>query len=184
MTVRPKAYLAGPDVFHPDARRHAEELVRRCAALGIDGIFPLDPDGLGKEEEGGGDDGPDVARGIYVDNLDMIDRCDLVIANMEPFRGPSMDVGTAFEMGYAARAGIPVFGYSGTAAQAYDERVSKTIAADGLAVDQAGMSVEDFGLTDNLMVALTPQSIHETFDAAAGAAKEWWYSGSDARPSA
>ena len=36
----------------------------------------------------------------------------MVIANMEPFRGPSMDVGTAFEMGYATRADIPIFGYS------------------------------------------------------------------------
>ena len=41
-----------------------------------------------------------------------MDGVDLVIANMTPFRGPSMDVGTAVELGYSFARGLPVFGYT------------------------------------------------------------------------
>ena len=170
MTARPRAYLAGPDVFHQDAMRRGEDLVRRCAEHGIDGIFPFDPDEPGKDRE----PGIRTARSIYDEDLDLLDGCNMVIANMEPFRGPSMDVGTAFEMGYAVRAGVPVFAYSSKADQTYAERVFSIAAGDGRVEDQADMLVEDFGLTDNLMVTCSPIAILETFDAACRAARKWW----------
>ena len=48
--------------------------------------------------------------------------CDLLIANCTPFRGVSMDVGTAFEIGFMRALGRPVFGYSNTPAD-YAARV-------------------------------------------------------------
>src|SRR5690606_8586836 len=35
-------YLAGPDVFRPDARERGRELKALCAEFGIEGLFPLD----------------------------------------------------------------------------------------------------------------------------------------------
>src|SRR3546814_19542901 len=37
-------YLAGPDVFRPDARERGRELKALCAQFGIEGLFPLDQD--------------------------------------------------------------------------------------------------------------------------------------------
>src|SRR3546814_15668084 len=34
-------YLAGPDVFRPDARERGRELKALCAQFGIEGLFPL-----------------------------------------------------------------------------------------------------------------------------------------------
>ena len=38
--------------------------------------------------------------------------CDLLIANLTPFRGVSMDSGTAFEVGFMRALGRPVLGYT------------------------------------------------------------------------
>ena len=80
------------------------------------------------------------------------------IANMTPFRGPSMDVGTAFELGYLAALGRPVLGYSNSA-RSFPER---TLAYFGLdpapgdgeppARDPLGLAIENFGMADNLML--------------------------------
>jgi len=49
---------------------------------------------------------------IYRGNVAHMDRSDAIVANMTPFRGVSMDAGTAFEMGYMAAKGKPVLGYT------------------------------------------------------------------------
>ena len=38
-----------------------------------------------------------------------------MIANLTPFRGPSADVGTVYEVGFMRALGRPVFGYATTA---------------------------------------------------------------------
>lgn len=72
--------------------------------------------------------------------MTQLDEADAVIANLTPFRGPSADVGTAWELGYAAGRGLPVFAYTG-ALDHYGARVR---------VD--GLLIEDFDLADNLML--------------------------------
>ncbi len=133
--ARPRAYLAGPDVFLPNAAEVGLAKRRICEAHGIDGAYPGDGDyrrmaGLAPREAG-------VA--AFDVCIEMIDSCDLGFVNMTPFRGPSMDVGTAVEMGYMYARGLPVFGYSG-ASSAYADR----IVPDGL-------FVEPFDLCEILM---------------------------------
>ena len=123
-----RAYLAGPEVFLPDAVAVGEAKKMICAEHAIEGVYPLDEPAPAFEA------GP-----LFERCLALIDACDLVIANLTPFRGPSMDVGTAVEMGYALGSAKPVFGYTNVPAD-YRDRV----ADDGL-------FVEDFGLVDNLM---------------------------------
>ncbi|MCB9372314.1 MAG: nucleoside 2-deoxyribosyltransferase [Microthrixaceae bacterium] len=128
----PRAYLAGPEVFLPDAAERGAAKKAVCREVGLEGVYPLDPlDGRVPEVDG---------LALFEHCLALLDRCDLVIANLTPFRGPSMDVGTAVEMGYALGSGRPVYGYTNVATD-YRERVTT----------EPGWLVEDFGLVDNLM---------------------------------
>lgn len=135
-------YLAGPDVFLPDPMAAAKAKQTICEKYGFVGLFPLDNSldlaNLSPFEMG-------IA--IYNSNLALMDRCDLIIANMTPFRGCSMDVGTAFEMGYMAGKGKPVFGYSNDG-RLYTDRVPAITPG----IDEHGQSIESFAMHDNLML--------------------------------
>jgi len=49
---------------------------------------------------------------IFLGNRDLIDAADMVIANLNPFRGNiEPDSGTVWEVGYAIGRGKPVVGY-------------------------------------------------------------------------
>lgn len=132
-----RAYLAGPDVFFPDAIDIGVAKKHICAQHGFEGVFPLDADFKTLFDI----DSP-AEQGYKTFDLmvELMDSCDLVIANLTPFRGPSMDVGTAIEMGYMHGRGKPVFGYTNIASD-YAERVPPD-----------GFMLEDFKLADNLMV--------------------------------
>ena len=138
-------YLAGPDVFLPAPNERGAALQRLCAAHGLEGVFPLDP-------LRGGDwpawDGLPEAFRIARRNEAHITSCDALIANLTPFRGPSADVGTVFELGFMRALGRPVFGWSNNAIP-FAERTRSFI---GGTVDADGLAVEDFGLADNLMI--------------------------------
>jgi len=130
-----RAYLAGPDVFYPNAIDIGNAKKEICSAHNIEGVFPLDAKfdlaGLSPEEQG---------HRCFDSMVDLMQHCDLAIANFTPFRGPSMDVGTAVEIGYMHGLGKPVFGYTNVV-QSFAERVGED-----------GFFVEPFGLVDNLMV--------------------------------
>ena len=115
-TREPRVYLAGPDVFRTDAVAVGETKKAVCARLGFEGVFPMDTvPGAQPRDEGD-------PRSIYDACVAHMDRCDALVADVTPFRGPSMDVGTAFEMGYAAARGLPVFGYSDVLAAIIHDR--------------------------------------------------------------
>ena len=126
-----------------------------CAAHGAVGLFPID----GEIAEA-----VDRPGAIREANMAMIRFCDALVANMTPFRGPSMDPGTAYEMGAAAALGKLVVGYT-LDARSYVERVSAAMpverTADGILRDADAMAVEEFGmsLVDNLMMARGVEAI-------------------------
>ena len=124
-------YLAGPEVFHPQAREIGARKRALCARHGFLGLFPLE------ENESASDD----ATGIYRRNLARMLAAEAVIANLSPFRGPSADPGTVYELGWMIGRGKRALGYSTDARD-----LAARVTPDGLAV-------EDFGLADNLMIA-------------------------------
>ncbi len=138
-------YLAGPDVFLPNAVEVGRRKVEICGGYGFDGLFPLDQDDSVKE--GAGD--------IFRANCALMDRADAGIFNLTPFRGPGADAGTAFELGYMFSRSKPVYGYA-NANTNYVDRVEAicgpVVNRDGRWWDRDGLSVEDFGLYDNLML--------------------------------
>lgn len=141
-----RVYLAGPDVFLPDAATRAAALKAICARHGLHGVSPLDE----LDGEPAGWSGLPEARRIALRNEAHIAGCAALIANLTPFRGPSADVGTVFEIGYMRALGRPVFGWSNSA-EPFTERTRAFLGVTATH-DAEGMLIEAFGLADNLMI--------------------------------
>jgi nucleoside 2-deoxyribosyltransferase len=141
-----KIYLAGPDVFLPDAVEIGRRKVELCRHYGVFGLYPLD-NAVDLSAS-------DASRQIFHGNEAMMNQCDIIIANLTPFRGPSADAGTVFELGYMAGRGKLCFGYSNDPS-IYADRMRKrgqVASQNGHLTDVDGLTVENFGLTDNLMM--------------------------------
>ncbi|MEW6163593.1 MAG: nucleoside 2-deoxyribosyltransferase [Pseudomonadota bacterium] len=136
-----KVYLAGPDVFRPDVQAWAASARALCRRHGFEPLTPVDHD----ESE---------APRIFQANLDLIRAADAVVANLDPFRGCEPDSGTCVEIGYALALGKKICGYI-----EHDEtlraRVNRIENGDPARVrDNRGMTIENFGLPLNLMLAV------------------------------
>lgn len=148
--ARFSVYLAGPDVFLPHAKAQGEAKKRLAAEYGFAGLYPLDN---AIETEGRAPE--DIARAISRGNETLMRKADFIIANCTPFRGPGMDAGTAYEIGFMQALGKPVFGYANVTAD-YAQRV-RAIPSHAWAHwdDETHRSdIEDFGLAENLMIAI------------------------------
>ncbi len=140
------AYLAGPDVFLPNAVEHARRKIEICAKYGITGLAPLNQD-----TEPSSDPNTNIEWiDIFYKDIDMMEASDIIIANLTPFRGASADAGTLVEIGWFLGRGKPIFGYSNSA-RMFDQRSREqtSIIPDPI----RGISVEGFDLPDNLMIA-------------------------------
>lgn len=158
-----KAYLAGPDVFLPNAADQAAAKIALCAAYRLSGVAPFNP-------------ALDLSlpparlwRLIFNDDLAMMRDCDIIIANLTPFRGASADAGTLVELGWFLGAGKPAYGYSNHAGSLASRSLAQMARAPDPLPD---IAVEDFGLADNLMIEgalpggilLPPDGISRAFD--------------------
>ena len=146
-------FLAGPDVFFRDApdlfaRKHA-----MCAAAGFVALSADDADLVEDEPSEA------MAREIYAAAAARLRRADALIANLTPWRGPGCDPGTAFEAGFAAGLGKPVFAYMNVPIEEDAEYRSRVldfvggeVGHDGRWRDAEGAEIEDFGLPESLML--------------------------------
>jgi nucleoside 2-deoxyribosyltransferase len=157
MAQRPKLYLAGPDVFLPNAAEIGHRKKELCDSFGFEGLYPLDNEMM----KGFSDERRDAF--IYRANVAMIHDADAGIVNLTPFRGVSADVGTAFELGLLTGLNRPVFAYTNDM-----ETLLERTRRNGMAAfdettsswrDPHGLLIEDFNNADTLMLteALTAQ---------------------------
>ena len=129
-----KIYLAGPDVFRPASIDYFSNISSTLRRHGCVAVSPMDSEAVS-------------ASLIYKNNISLIQSCDWLMANLDPFRGVSADAGTAFEMGYADALGLRIVGYyTNGIPDEYKYRVKKKDRKSKY------RKVEDFGLTDNLML--------------------------------
>ncbi len=146
-----KIYLAGPDVFRPDAHEWAEQARELCRRYGFEPLTPLDHPATESME-------------IFQANVDLIKKCQIVVANLNPFRGAEPDSGTSWELGYAAGLGKKLFCYV-SAGETVVERVRRIegqespLSPSGHPIDRHGHHIEDFQLSHNLMLAMSVQMV-------------------------
>ena len=141
-----KIYLAGPDVFLPDAIDIGRRKADLCRRHGLTGLYPLD-NAIDLAA-------PDASLQIFRGNEAMMNEADAIIANLTPFRGAGADAGTVYEFGFMAGRGKLCLGYSNDPSPYADRvrRFTTVVARDGRLVDAAGLTVENFGLAENLMI--------------------------------
>ena len=157
-------YLAGPEVAAVDPSAVASTLKKYCQIVNVEGVFPAfdvsECEATSTEH----------TSAIKQANMDLIRSCDAVVANITPFRGLSCDPGTAWAIGFAEALGLPVFLWSMAAETTYLQRYNDLLtnylipvpSADARSLRQmanlnhinlAYPAVQDFNLTENLMIA-------------------------------
>jgi nucleoside 2-deoxyribosyltransferase len=189
---KPHIYLAGPDVFFPDAMERAARMKDHLATCGMIGWFPLD-----NELDAANDPDPhDLALRIACANEKLMRDADIILANIQPWRGPEADDGTAYEIGFMAALGKLIVLYTNDP-RPFAERIAEDVYRGEVYADgpfQRGKSdnmlIEDFGgLSDNLMLInaatasastalgekVSPASVVQIgFEAGAALAKRLW----------
>lgn len=143
-----KIYLAGPDVFKPNALKYGEELKGVCQKHGFIGLFPLDneikTDGLSSQQ---------IAVKIQKANIELIKSCDGVVANLCSFRGCEPDSGTVWEVGFATGLGKKVLGYTDDLRSLKEKTIEILKLEKNSKYDNKDLFIEDFSLSHNLMFA-------------------------------
>ncbi|HEY1722258.1 MAG TPA: nucleoside 2-deoxyribosyltransferase [Magnetospirillaceae bacterium] len=147
-----RIYLAGPDVFLPNATEFAAEKKKLCAVYGFEGLVPADKKlDLSKLPT-------KYAKGvaIYRADVDLMRQADFGIFHLTPFDGPSADVGTVFELGWMTAIGKACLAYTNSKHDMIDrmKALGHTITRDaqGWPINENGMRQEDFEMADNLMI--------------------------------
>lgn len=142
-----RIYIAGPEVFNPKVDEIFMQIDKICVMAGFKAVFPQDKTLTTSKE-------------IFEHCIELIDKCDYVIANLSPFRGSEPDSGTAFECAYAYSRGIPVFAYT-SLNDTTDIPSARFVGGNWC--DANGFLVESFGNKANVMLAESTKIVHGTF---------------------
>jgi nucleoside 2-deoxyribosyltransferase len=152
MTIIRKIYLGGPEVFLPDAADVVQKKAAMCGEFGFAAQVPQDTHG----QDWGKMTPVAISRAIYQANVDVMKTCDCGLFDLTPFRGPSADVGTAFEVGLMTGMGKPVFAYTNVAGDFIDRFGLKQQKPNTNAMiawtDERNWRIENFGNADNMML--------------------------------
>ena len=149
-----KIYIAGPDVFEPNSIEIGKKYAQICQDHGFIGMYPLD-NVIDFDQEK-----KKIAEDIFLANVELIKQADIVVANLNSFRGKEPDSGTIWECGYAFGLGKKVIGYMDSTLP-YPEQFlenEKTLSGD-FYVDRDGRMIEDFDYPINLMIACSVKNI-------------------------
>ena len=101
-------YLAGPDVFRALPLEHFKKLKTLCEKYGFIGFSPFD----NENDFNGQAFSKEHSTHIFSANVGTINVCDIIVANLTPFRGACIDDGTAWEIGYGYAIGKLIYGYT------------------------------------------------------------------------
>ncbi|MGE4382715.1 MAG: nucleoside 2-deoxyribosyltransferase [Arcobacter sp.] len=149
-----KIYIAGFDVFESNSIEIGKKYVQLCKNYGFEGLYPLDNIVDFNQEK------RKIAQDIFKANINLINQCDIVIANLNSFRGKEADSGTVWECGYATALGKKVYGYM-KKEQNYIDSFSKDEknVIDDVTYDLENRVIEDFDYPINLMIACSVEKI-------------------------
>lgn len=153
-----KIYITGPDVFRKNSKEYFEGISALLKESDHEALIPLYPD-------------THSAQKIFELNCLKIRECDVILANLNQFRGIEPDSGTIWELGYGHSFGKKIIGYDKntetlaekTSKYFYMEK-NKVVTENTIFPD--GMKVETFGFKHNLMISLCLDKVYlSVFDA-------------------
>jgi nucleoside 2-deoxyribosyltransferase len=106
--MKKKIYLAGPDVFRENPIEHFNKLKELCSEYGFEGLSPFDNENF---------DGELFSKAhstnVFLSNVNLIvEKCDIIVANLTQFRGACVDDGTAWEIGCGYAHKRLMYGYT------------------------------------------------------------------------
>jgi nucleoside 2-deoxyribosyltransferase len=146
-------YVSGPDAALAEAAALLSQKRALCAGKGFVAVFPGDTVLVET------DPSEAMAREIYADRVQRMRLADAAVLNFTPWRGPSCSVSAAFEAGFMAALGKPVFAYLNVPGPDEAELRTRIENDLGLELDRRGVlrdgwggEVEDFGLPEDLML--------------------------------
>ncbi len=149
-----KIYIAGPDVFEKNSIEIGKEYCKLCEKYGFKGLYPLDNviDFNQNKQK--------IAQDIFIANKNLIEECDIIVANLNSFRGKESDSGTVWECGYGFALGKKVYAYLSREGN-YINQFTKNeiILEDGIAYDLDGKVIENFDYPLNLMISCSVEKI-------------------------
>ncbi len=149
-----KIYIAGPDVFEKDSIEIGKMYSKLCNESGFIGLYPLD------NVIDFNQDKKSVAKEIFEANKKLIEEADIVLANLNPFRGKEADSGTVWECGYAFALGKDVYAYMDDVSDYIDQFTqNEKQSINGVVYDKDMRAIEDFSHPINLMIACSVKQI-------------------------
>ena len=151
MPQKIRIYLAGPEVFLPNARQALQAKADLTTQAGFTPVSPGDADVSAHPTK--------HARGLAISAIDedLMNSSDAIIANLTPFRGPGADPGTAYELGYMCAQNKPAFAYSNDPRNHFQRIIHHyngqvTRHGSGHTRGTDGLAAADFDMVDNLML--------------------------------
>ena len=172
MNKKPVVYIAGPECFRPDGAELAKKAVELCEKYGFEGISPVLGHPLGDEIDFS-QGKKSAAKQIFYNNIRYINNCDLIIANINNFRGWEPDGGTCFEIGYAYSQGKKLYGFMDDTRPCYEKYIGN-VHWDGVFWRDDNGAFFETGAC-NLMISGPAQIIEGDFEAALKKAYEDFY---------
>ena len=150
----PKAYLAGTEIFYPDSEETQRKYHDLCEKYGVLAYYPADkaPEDEFKDYVQKDSSVHEMEKRFFSHDLNHIKRTDIIIANLNDYRGNEPDSGTAVECGIAWGMGHRCFAFIDDA-RSMKERFKgvKRENENGVLCDKNGAHIEDFDMPLNLM---------------------------------
>jgi len=144
-----KIYLAGFDVFYPNAIEVLEAKKKLCEDYGFIGLAPLDNKVDFSQPKA------KIREVIYKANVKLMHEADIFCVNLNAFRHGEPDSGTVFEIGYGVASGKEVYIYVDSDESMLDKTKAhdtKCECIDGTWFDKNNLMIEDFDGMFNLMI--------------------------------
>ena len=145
---KPYAYLAGWEMFWPDGMERGERWKETAAKYGIIGYFPPDPAPIDEFPEYEPKDDSPKERSFkgFTHDVNHIRRSDIIIAQLEDWRGAEPDSGTAFECGCAAALGLRLYAWCSNPTTLIGRTCAEKVEGeDGVLRDKNGFAFENCG---------------------------------------
>ncbi len=156
-----KIYLAGFDVFYPNAVEVLDKKKKLCEDYGFTGLAPLDNKVDFSQSKA------KIRKDIYDANIALINEADLLCVNLNAFRHGEPDPGTVFEIGYAVGLGKEVYVYLDSDESMLEKtrtNDAQCVCKEGVWYDGNGLMIEDFDGMFNLMITESTTIINGTLE--------------------